>query len=381
MNTINNLLHILGNTIQKKEIEYKKDLNIEELYDLATKQGVWHIIFETLKKQYDVSKYEMKFLTVISKNITSNEFVYKTVQRLEENGIECCYLKGIAVARFYPNSECRVSGDTDILIDPEKQGKAIEILKSMDYYVEEEKENHHHIQASHKMTKLLEVHNMLYSKPTRDIIFKGHCGYDEEYMEIESSVGKIKTLGINDGLLYLTVHFIKHFLNSNVNLRQMVDLLLYMRHYNDQIRWEEYNKLMQELKYHKLIDTIKAVGNIYFGMDFETVVTDVDDFLKDFEEERPSVYNYYCSAKTDMNKIEYAKYMENHGEQGRVLKRIFPEREVMKRIGYDNIDSFMGLMMAYLKRVFWLMMRSLKKKEEGEENREKKELLKKLGML
>ena len=61
MNTINNLLHILGNTIQKKEIEYKKDLNIEELYDLATKQGVWHIIFETLKKQYDVSKYEMKF--------------------------------------------------------------------------------------------------------------------------------------------------------------------------------------------------------------------------------------------------------------------------------------------------------------------------------
>lgn len=380
-NELKILMYILGCVIQGKDIAPSQDFDTEKIYDLATKQGVWHIIFETLKKHYDVSAYEMRFLTVITKNIAANEFVYKTVKKLEENGIECCYLKGIAVARLYPAPECRVSGDTDILIHPTMQDKASGILKELGYDVEELKENHHHFQAYHKVGKVLEIHNMLYEKPARDILFNGKIQYTEKYMVIETQSGKIKTLGINDGLFFLTVHFIKHFLNSNVNLRQMTDLLLYMEHYKDEIDWDSYNSLLKNLKYDKLIDTIKQVGNTYFEMNFETDITDIDEFLSDFEEERKSIYNYYCSQKTDMNKLEYIKYINSNAEQGKFLHRIFPKQNVMEKLGYKNTDKFLGLILAYIKRIFGLITKIINKKKIEDENEAKKELLKNLDMI
>lgn len=379
--TMQNLLHILGDVLQKKDIP-DMDLDMEELYDLATKQGVWHIIFELLKTHYDVSKYEMKFLTVITKNIAANEFVYKTVKKLEENGIECCYLKGITVARFYPAPECRVSGDTDIIIDDKYINESAEILKELGYYVEELRENLHHYQAQHKTGKLLEVHNMLYSKQTRDILFAGECEYNEEWTEVPTSVGNVKTLGINDGLMFLTAHFIKHFLNSNVNLRQMTDLLLYMDYYKNDINWEKYNAFLKKLKYNKLVDTIKAVGNLYFGMDFETEITETDAFLTDFERESESVYEYYCLQKTNMGKVEYLRYMNVNAEKGRLIRRIFPKAEKLAEAGYNNTDKVWGLAYAHCLRFARIAARRTKgRKAYNKQNKEKTDLLKNLEMM
>ena len=181
MNELKRLLYILGCTLKGEKPDTEFD--IENIYNLAINQGIWHIIYETLEKYYNLSAYKMRFLTTVTKSISANEFVYDTIKKLEADGISCCYLKGIAIARLYPSPDCRISSDTDILIKPENQERTIDILKSLGYTIGEIKENFHHFQATHPKGKLLEVHTMMYSKPTRDVILSGENLYNEQYIE------------------------------------------------------------------------------------------------------------------------------------------------------------------------------------------------------
>lgn len=378
MNELKTLLYILGCTLNGEKP--RTDLNIKKIYDLAVNQGIWHIIYEPLEKHYNLSEYKIRFLTTVSKSISANEFSYDTIKKLESEGISCCYLKGITVARLYPTPDCRISSDTDILIKPENQERTIDILKSLGYSIGEIKENFHHFQATHPKGRLLEVHTMMYAKPTRDIVLGGEDLYNEQYIEVKTSVGTVKTLGINDGLIYLTVHFIKHFLSANSNLRQMTDLLLYMKHYYDEIDWERYNSLLKKLNYDKLIDGIKEIGNIYFSMKFDVENTGYSDaILLTFSEADKDVYYEFCSAKTDLNKIEYINYINNNSLKGSAIKRIFPSKIVMHNMGYKT-DTLFNLLVSYLKRILYLIKRTLKK-EKKKANSEKMELLKKLGMI
>ena len=378
MNELKRLLYILGCTLKGEKPDTEFD--IENIYNLAINQGIWHIIYETLEKYYNLSAYKMRFLTTVTKSISANEFVYDTIKKLEADGISCCYLKGIAIARLYPSPDCRISSDTDILIKPENQERTIDILKSLGYTIGEIKENFHHFQATHPKGKLLEVHTMMYSKPTRDVILSGENLYNEQYIEVETSVGKVKTLGINDGLIFLTVHFIKHFLSANSNLRQMTDLLLYMKHYYDEIDWERYNAILKKLSYDKLIDGVKELGNIYFSLALPIENTGYSDtVLTCFLEDNKDVYYEFCSAKTDMNKIEYINYINNNSLKGSFIKRIFPPTEIMNNMGYKT-DNLFKLLISYLKRILYLIKRTLKRVKK-KENNAKMELLKKLGMI
>ncbi len=377
---LKDLMYILGCALNGKKAEPEHKLDIDKIYDLAVSQGVWHIIFEAIPKEYNLSQYQGRFYTSVAKNISKSEFVKKTVAELENHGIECCYLKGITLARLYPSPECRISGDADILIDPAVEAEAIVILKSLGYEIKDKNINDHHIQAKHKYAGLLEVHTMLYSKITRDILLKGNVNYNEEYITVASHVGEIKTFGVNDGLIFLTAHYIKHFLNGNVTLRQMCDILLYMQHYKCEVDWHMYNSLIKELGYYKLIETIKEVGNIYLGMDFEVSQDTVpQQLLEDFEQVSINVYEKYCKKKTDMGKVQYAVYKNKNSQGEKLIKKIFPNREDMQRLGYKNTEKIWGLMPAYFIRAVRICLKMIKKRVH--KSNPKEELLRELGMM
>lgn len=381
MNTLKDLLYILNCALRRKKIDKNWTFNIEKIYKLAINQGVWHIIYETLEECYDLSAYKMKFLTTVTKNISANKFSYNTVEKLELAGIECCYLKGLAISWLYPNPDCRISSDTDILISAKASEKTTDILKELGYTVGELKKNHHHFQATHPNGKLLEVHTMLYEKTAQDFLFYKEEPFNEPYITLETGFGKIKALGINDGLIFLTIHLIKHFLSSNVNLRQLTDLLLYMEHYNDKINWKEYNEFFGLSNYDKFIDAIKEIGNIYFEMSFDVKSNALaDELLGDFIFENENLYTEYCNIKSTMNKKEYKKYIQTNFEGRTFWRIIFPSKSEMQKSGYVKTDSFLGILYAHFKRYINIIKRTLKK-EKKKANSEKMELLKKLGMI
>lgn len=86
------------------------------------------------------------------------------------------------------------------------------------------------------------------------------------YGSIKTSQGiYITTLGINDGLIFITLHIITHFLIQGVGIRQLMDVLLYMSHYKNTIDWLRYNKLLEYLKYNRFMDNVVGIGVKHLG--------------------------------------------------------------------------------------------------------------------
>ena len=84
------------------------------------------------------------------------------LQRLQENGIRAVVLKGTSLAMNYPHSEVRMTGDIDILVDPEDMVKCGDVLLQAGYVLENVSDIH---TCYRNKQVLIEVHQAVSRYP------------------------------------------------------------------------------------------------------------------------------------------------------------------------------------------------------------------------
>lgn len=365
-----NMLYLFGCGATGHQPVAEHCVNIRKIRDISIAQNVWPIVYSAIRKKLSdgevkipddiYSQLELAFQTNVGKTIQKNEFNKNVIKNLKQNGVECCLLKGMALASLYNIPETRVSSDVDILIPPEDEDKAEVVLKDLGYNVNKRLEFEHHSEAFHPIGGTMEVHISMMRKNWDDIIFSNKIEYCEEYISIEDG---IYTLGINDTLINTVTHFIKHFVRSGAGVRHIMDMLLYMKKYESQINWEKFNSLMNELQYGKLIDTAKSVGVKYWGFEFENFTCVdaelIDLFLTDIEKggvfggndaARGETYAQFTQKRKKMSALQYKKYSVSNMERT-LIQKIFPEKEyMMKFYGMKN-GGICSLAAAHIRRI------------------------------
>ncbi len=343
-----NMLLLFGAAATGSEVKTEYCKNLSKIRDLSLMQEVWDVVYSGVRPKIengDVkippeihTALEKTFLSNVALNIQKTEFNLSSLSKLSENGIKYAVLKGVTIARLYAMPETRISSDMDILISENDEEKAVKILASLGYECEERAKNDHHMKAYHKTGGLLEVHVALHSAPTNDIILDDEIRYNEEFHRLESG---IYTLGIQDNLIYLSAHLIKHLVNDATGVRQMMDLLLYMQEYNDEIDWGKYNSLMKKLGYDTLIRVIKGIGVKYFGMDFADAITEghgMEELLEDCEiggvfakneKERAQFFSIYTKRRSGKGTLSYLMYRFFKSERS-IFALIFPPADAIK---------------------------------------------------
>lgn len=344
-----NMMYLFGCGARGKAIDIKHCVNLGNIRKIALSQGIWDVIYSALREKIKAgdikipeeikAQLERNFVTNVAVNIQKTEFTQNILEKIKERGIDCCILKGTTVSRLYATPEARISSDTDIIIKPDKENQVVQILKENGYSVEERAKNDHHRKAVHPLGGLLEVHIALYSKITKEILFENKCKYDEPYQYLAS--GEC-TLGLNDNLMYLTIHLIKHLINGGVGVRQMMDLLLYMKEYENQLDWRKYNTIIKELRYSKVINVIKGIGVKYFSMEFKDADMDeeaINAILTDAEtggvfgygeKKRASFLHEYVQRRANYGNLRNFIYRMLNGEES-VLRKFFPKREILQK--------------------------------------------------
>ena len=337
-----NMLYLFGAAATGKPVNIKYCENLSKIRDLAISQEVWDVIYAALRDKIAsgevkippqiYANLEKTFMSNVALNVRRVEYNMQTLRKLEEHGIRCCVLKGTTVARLYYMPETRISSDVDILIDRENEKRAVEILSQLGYGCESRSKHDHHIKAYHKIGGLLEIHVALHSVPTNDILLDDKIRYNEEFMLLDSG---IYSLGVNDALTYLSAHLIKHLINDATGIRQMMDLLLYMKEYEVQIDWDKYNSLMQKLGYYNLIRVVKGIGVRYFDMEFDDAITEghgMEELLEDCEiggafghaeDERMQFYALFTKRRSGNSTTKHLIYSLFTAERS-VWSLIFP---------------------------------------------------------
>lgn len=171
-------------------------------------------------------KASFEVLTYQSIAVSENQlYEFERVsQAFEKNGIVYMPLKGIILKQLYPQHEMRSMGDLDILIKPSQYEAAESVMTALgfekllesDHELVWKKANHLHI----------ELHKRLV--PSYD---KDYYAYYGEGWRLAKPVasGTRYEMSNEDEMIYLLVHFAKHYRGAGIGIRQLVDLWVYRR--------------------------------------------------------------------------------------------------------------------------------------------------------
>ena len=250
--------------------------NIDEKVSISKKacryageQGILPLFYAGIEKLKNAEKIiiaddiyqNIKFITI--KSVIRNEqrlsFVHKVLNEFRESGIDCCVLKGESLSFLYGDKSCRISGDTDILVDRNDLDKVCCILEEKGFELEPIFPTSHHLVAKHPLGGLLECHFQLYDEHISAAFFGTYTGTTEDFCCIHSESGAIRTLGINDGFMFVFFHYVKHFLSEGVGIRQLADVLMYSKFYKDKINWDVFFSMLKKLGFVKLFDTMVTI--------------------------------------------------------------------------------------------------------------------------
>lgn len=329
-------IHLFSCGAKGIEPVIRQGFDIEKVLQKAASQGVSQVLFCAILKLVEANllvidpvefaKLNNVFLSRVMVETNRRNMLHTVIQRFEEDNIEYCVIKGEVLADLYKEPICRVSADTDILVKKNHIDKALGILQSFGFEIGSHDKHSYHIGCSHPIAGTIEIHYALYREVVNDIIFLS-VEYCEDYRRLILKDGfALQTMGVTDGLVYITLHLIKHFLGKGVGIRQMLDLLLYMEHYHNQINWEYYKQLLARLKYFDFIRNLIGIGIRYMSFsqaafppnyvlfeECETILDDMDDgglFGKENEQREAFLKVYIKERFYKLRSDNYDAYMK-----------------------------------------------------------------------
>ena len=83
--------------------------------------------------------------------------------------------------------------------------------------------------------------------------------------ELQTGSRKLLTLEPTTHMTYLLLHAFKHFLHSGFGIRQICDMLLFARHYEDQIQWSHVRKVCRQVRAEHFAAAVFAIGVKHLG--------------------------------------------------------------------------------------------------------------------
>lgn len=415
------LMRLVGAAAQGKAIsELPGDLDWQTIERLADEQAVQTLLGYALKLSPGPACPEELRRRLVGQmrqlafsNNAWKSSILQLIGKMNDAGIPALLIKGYAVADCYAAPDCRMSGDTDLLIDPKDERRACAFMKANGFDVEQRWTNGHHDVCNHPRLGCVELHVMLYDEIVEDVWFGKMDGREfvcEQPIEVTTQDGSYRTLGYTDHMIFLMLHLIKHFILSGLSLRMMLDVVLFFSHHAEKIDSVRFWKTMEGLKYTTIVQSILWTMVRYCGIDAvsipglcEACPEQVDMILDDLEsggwlgkmdekarEEGWYEYNRQLLMK-NRSKAQYLLFMLRW-KMDAYLKALFPSRKTLA-IRYPCVQkSALLIPLVWLHRLIFRGSRAVKKgalttyivtdeNKIGTSAQERVQMFKNLGMM
>lgn len=415
------LMQLVGAAAQGKALQkLPDDLDWARIERLANEQAVQTLLGYALRLSpaldCPAELRESLVLQMRQEAFSNHAWKHSTLQLLAEMnaaGIPALLIKGYALADCYAAPDCRMSGDTDLLIEPKNEKRACAFMKANGFAVERRWTNGHHDVCHHPRLGCMELHVMLYDEIVEDVWFGRMDGREfvsEPAIEVATQDGSYRTLGYTDHMIFLMLHLIKHFIMTGMSLRMMLDVALFFSHHAERIDSARFWKMMESLKYGTIAQSILWAMVRYCGIDAtsipglcEACPEQVDMILDDLEnggwlgkidekarEEGWYEYNRQLLMK-NRSKSQYLLFMLRW-KTGAYLKALFPSRKTLA-IRYPCVQkSVIVIPFVWVHRLIFRGSRAVKKgalttyivtdeKKIGASAQERVQMFKNLGMM
>jgi predicted nucleotidyltransferase len=376
----------LSNTKYNQMIEDEK-----EIFRLAIQNGLSGIVFSVIDKEFitldfyeRLKKVFYEYLSVDTKQV---EAIHQINKILNENKIDHIFLKGSMLKNLYQQSHHRAMGDIDILIKPNQKKLLDEVFQKNDIQLTQKSVQHDSYLIYNKI--VIEIHPTVYKEFNDDYEKLINYAWDHAKLDQDNRY-KLKN---EFEIIYLLYHLAKHMDSSGIGIRSVLDIGIYLKHYENQIDYQLLETYLDLINMKKFYLNMIELNKKLFLFEFKDklnnsyVIEDklyeelIDYLVKSGIHGNNESFNAfeYRLAKEELKKSSKSKF---------ILRIMFPKYEDMLPM-YPFIEKAKTLiLLAWAFRLIKLTFKKTKssfkklrklkvKKEDIDSN---KEFFKKLGL-
>lgn len=275
--------------------------NIGRFYYIAKKHNLVSLMAQAMEKMGFESDSDIWKRWLKEKNQLIYKSVLMDVEReaiqnfFEENNIWYMLLKGMVIRKYYPAPELREMADNDILFDNKYSKEVYDFMTARGYKSDDYNKGYHDEYLKPPAYNF-EMHRQLVSSKERPKWYEYYK--DVKSILINDANGKNQFyFSDNDFYVYFIVHTYKHFLNSGMGLRTVLDVYLYLNNLQDKLDFDYIEEQLKKLDAYDFEQTFRSLAFKMFGENAKEGNAAADELQDSFEDKEQNMLRESFDAK------------------------------------------------------------------------------------
>lgn len=272
-----------GRAPSKETVE---NLSVQELCDFSMLNKIPVLIAELLpywkvkteEEQNLVNDWKNEALHLVFEEHKKLQLVKRLLTESEKRRIPLLFFKGYLLAELYKNFTLRNSSDTDILVEKADFERTVLMLQDLNYRPASELDTKNVYTFLYEENGMqihkIELHTSLYEDADGEELVqlnKLRMTATEHIISVNCCGMEIKTMRQTEHFIYQIFHMVKHFCCHGFPARYLMDTVLFVRKYGNQIDWENVDVAMEQLGYHKFYRHLMMILNRYFDLPVDNI--------------------------------------------------------------------------------------------------------------
>lgn len=236
------ILPMLRYALWNETSEELKNALWEELMQTATQQAVFGLAFcafEKISPKGFAQPLLFEYIGIAQQieqgNSYTNTVLQLFIDKLKEQGIDICVVKGQVAGSCYPKPLMRQSGDIDFWVRPNDISKCETFIEKTLCCEIHRTEAEKHVEFQWEGLQF-ELHNAFatFSHRKNQRYFDSIVESNSPFT-VEINGNEVNTLSPTNNALYIFIHLFHHLIDTGVGLRQFCDWMMWLHRYKDDV--------------------------------------------------------------------------------------------------------------------------------------------------
>ena len=362
-------LAALKAALRGQSAQVEEELSPEEWWDvfqLAREHNVLPMIYDavhslpSLKDKPFLPMLRPQVLQLVMLQTMKSRDFLDLNRHLQQAGEKPVIVKGIICRSLYPNPDYRMSGDEDMLIQPERFDTCHEAMLSFGMEPADQTAN---MQEDYEVPYgkqgspiYIELHKHLFP-PEQEAygdLNRFFVEITQRAVPVEVQGETVYTMPPTDHLFYLICHAYKHFLHSGFGLRQVCDVCMFAEHYGSEICWDQVLEQCREIRADRFAAAMFRIGENHLGIDldkaqypscWQEMTVDEMPMLEDLLQSGVFGASDMSRKHSSTITLSAVASQKQGKKQSGVLKSLFPSAKALEK-RYPYLEKYPWLLPA-----------------------------------
>lgn len=331
----------------------------QKLFDLANQHQISALIYNQIYNFDDFpeeikQRWKRDALKINAFQTRKTMKILQVYRQFLKQELKVLIVKGLVCRSLYPQPDNRQSNDEDLYVRKEESEAVKEILLKNNFTVVSESDDvTTFIDPSSGSS--IELHTALFSLESK--AYGNYQRYFDQAFDkciVHRIDGvEVYSLEYTQHLLFLILHFVKHFFHGGVGIRQVVDIVMYSEAYGNKVNWDRLYDILKDLNIYVLIVNLFAMAHDKLEFDYTKIRVPEGIDKSDYHDLFEDIMDAGIFGQSSSERIHSATITLNTISDGKtsVLKSVFPSLKEMQG-KYKYLNKYPVLLpAAYLSRI------------------------------